>query len=107
KTLTPAFEKQAGIKLQYELTSVGTLQTRLTAVLETGSGADVTLNFFNWPFLYDERYVDVTDLAEAIGKEQGGWHESAREAVVVNAKRKAIPFRNVAQLITWRPHCSN
>src|SRR5215471_16693379 len=39
KTLAPAYEKEAGIKLQYELTSVGTLQTRLTAVLETGSGA--------------------------------------------------------------------
>jgi multiple sugar transport system substrate-binding protein len=102
KTLAPAFEKEMGIKLQYELTSVGTLQTRVTAILETGSGADVTLNFFNWPFLYDEKYVDVTDLAEAIGKEQGGWQESAREAVVVNGKWKAIPFGNVGQLMNWR-----
>jgi len=102
KTLAPAYEKEAGVKVNYELTSVGTLQTRLTAILETGSGADVVLNFFNWPFLYDEKYVDVSDLAEAIGKEQGGWHDNVKEAVVVNGKWKAVPFGNVGQLMNWR-----
>jgi multiple sugar transport system substrate-binding protein len=102
KTLAPAYEKDSGVKVTYELASVGTLQTRLTAILETGSGADVVMNVFNWPFLYDEKYVDVTDLAEAIGKEQGGWHDSAKEAVVVNGKWKAIPFGNIGQLMNWR-----
>jgi multiple sugar transport system substrate-binding protein len=102
KTLAPAYEKETGVKLNYELTSVGTLQTRLTAILETGSGADVVLNFFNWPFLYDEKYVDVSDLAEEIGKEQGGWHDNVKEAVVVNGKWKAVPFGNVGQLMNWR-----
>ncbi len=102
KTLAPAYEKETGIKVTYELTSVGTLQTRVTAILETGSGADVLLNNFNWPFLYDEKYVDLTDLAEAIGKEQGGWHENAKEACVVNGKWKAIPFGNIGQLMNWR-----
>ena len=102
KTLAPAYEKETGVKVTYELTSVGTLQTRVTAILETGSGADVLLNNFNWPFLYDQKYVDLTDLAEAIGKEQGGWHENAKEAVVVNGKWKAIPFANIGQLMNWR-----
>src|SRR5689334_25437690 len=73
--LATLYEKETGIKVDYPLTSVGTLQTRVSAILETGSGADVLLNNFNWPFLYDEKYVDVTDIAEAIGKEQGGWYE--------------------------------
>jgi multiple sugar transport system substrate-binding protein len=102
KTLAPAYETETGVKINYELTSVGTLQTRVTTLLETGSGADVTLNFFNWPFLYSEKYLDVSDLAEQIGKEQGGWYESAQEAVVVDGKWKAIPFGNVGQLMNWR-----
>ena len=102
QTLVPAYEKLTGIKIDYELASVGTLQTRVTTASETGTGADLALNFFNWPFLYDEKYVDVTDIAEAVGKQQGGWYGSAKEACVVNGKWKAVPFGNVGQLMNWR-----
>ncbi len=102
KVLGPRYEKETGTKIDYELTSVGTLQTRVSAVLETGSGADVVLNGFNWPFLYDQKYVDVSDIAEEVGKAQGGWYDVAREACVVNGKWKAIPFGNIGQLMNYR-----
>ena len=102
KTLIPAYEKAAGVKITYELVSVGGLQTRVTTVAETKSGPDMTLNFFNWPFLYDANYVDVGDIAEEVGKKSGGWHDAAKEAVVVNGKWKAVPFGNVGQLMNWR-----
>jgi len=102
KVLGPRYEKEAGVKIDYELTSVGTLQTRVAAVLETGSGADVLLNGFNWPFLYDQKYVDVSDIAEETGKAQGGWYDVAKEAVVVNGKWKAVPFANIGQLMNYR-----
>lgn len=101
-TLAPAYEKLTGIKVDYQLLSVGSLQTRLTAVAETGSGPDMTLNFFNWPFLYGDKYVDVSDIAETIGQKGGGWHKAAEEAVIVGGKWKAIPFGNVGQLMNWR-----
>jgi multiple sugar transport system substrate-binding protein len=101
-TLAPAYEKLTGVKVNYELASVGSLQTRVTTIAETGSGADLTLNFFNWPFLYDEKYLDVSDIAESVGKEQGGWYGPAKEACVVNGKWKAVPFGNVGQLMNWR-----
>src|SRR5579885_1504653 len=82
-TLAPAYEKLTGVKVSYELASVGSLQTRVTTIAETGSGADLTLNFFNWPFLYDEKYLDVSDIAESVGTQQGGWYEPAKEACVV------------------------
>ncbi len=100
--LAPRYLKETGTKIDYELTSVGTLQTRVSAIIETGSGADVLLNNFNWPFLYDEKYVDVSDIAEEIGKAQGGWYDAAKEAVVVNGKWKAIPFGNIGQLMNYR-----
>ena len=102
KTLAPAYEKATGVAIKYELVSVGGLQTRVTTVAETKSGPDMTLNFFNWPFLYDQNYVDVGDIAEEVGKKSGGWHDAAKEAVVVNGKWKAVPFGNVGQLMNWR-----
>ncbi|HUA54540.1 MAG TPA: extracellular solute-binding protein [Candidatus Sulfotelmatobacter sp.] len=102
KVLAPAYEKETGIKIDYPLTSVGTLQTRVSAIIETGSGADVLLQQFNWPFLYDEKLVDLSDLADEIGKAQGGWYEVGKEAVFVNGKWKAIPFGNIGQLMNYR-----
>ena len=43
-TLAPAYEKETGIKVVYEVTSVGNLPTRISTIAETGSGADITMN---------------------------------------------------------------
>ncbi|MCC6719336.1 MAG: extracellular solute-binding protein [Acetobacteraceae bacterium] len=102
KTLVPAYEKESGNKLRYELLSVGSLQTRVTTAAETGQGPDITLNFFNWPYLYNEKYIDVSDIAEEAGRLNGGWTDSVKEAVVVDGKWKAVPFGNVGQLMVWR-----
>jgi multiple sugar transport system substrate-binding protein len=67
KTLAPAYEKEIGVKVNYELTSVGSLPTRVSTISETGSGADVTMMFFLLPFLFDEKLVDVSDIAEEAG----------------------------------------
>ena len=83
KVLAPAYEKETGLKVIYELTSVGSLQTGVTTVAETGSGADIIANAFSWPFLFDEKYLDVSDIAEEAGKKQGGWYDAAKEAVFV------------------------
>jgi extracellular solute-binding protein len=71
KVLAPAYEKETEVKVTYELTSVGSLQTRVTTVAETGSGADIIANAFSWPFLFDEKYLDVSDIAEEAGKKHG------------------------------------
>jgi multiple sugar transport system substrate-binding protein len=101
-TLAPAYQKETGITVNYELTSVGSLPTRISTITETGSGADVTMIFLLYPFLFDEKLADVSDIAEAIGKQQGGWYPAAQEAAVVNGKWKAIPHSNIGQLMNWR-----
>jgi hypothetical protein len=53
------------------LTSVGSLPTRVSTISETGSGADVTMMFLLLPFLFDEKLLDVSDIAEEAGRQQG------------------------------------
>ena len=100
--LAAAYEKATGIKVTYEVVSVGSLLTRVTTAAENGSGPDLTHIGFNWAFLFDDKFVDVTDIAAEIGKEGGGWYQSAQESVVVDGKWKAIPFGNIGQLMNWR-----
>src|ERR1044071_3549819 len=101
-TLAQQYEKETGVKVVYETPAVGSLPTRISTVIETGSGADVSMMALLQPFLYADKLMDVSDIAEAIGKEQGGWYEAAREAAVIDGKWKAIPHSNIGQLMNWR-----
>ncbi len=67
--LSSAYEKATGIKINYDVVSVGSLLTRVTTAAENGSGPDLTTVGFNWAFLFDEKLVDVSDIAAEIGKE--------------------------------------
>src|SRR5262249_12718430 len=95
KKLAPAYEKQTGVKIDYQLISVGSIPTRVSAIAETGSGADITMNISLMPFLFAEKYVDVGDITEEMGKEQGGWYPAAKEMGIVNGKWKAVPFCSI------------
>jgi multiple sugar transport system substrate-binding protein len=101
-TLAPAYEKETGIKINYEVTSVGSGSTRISTIVETGSGADIAGNALLWVIQFGDKYLDVGDIAEDIGKAQGGWYDGGREAVLVDGKWKAIPFSNIGQLMNWR-----
>jgi multiple sugar transport system substrate-binding protein len=100
--LAPAYEKETGVKIVYEIISVGSSPARIASISETGTGADITMNLTLIPFLYDEKYADVGDIAEEMGKEQGGWYDAGREMAVVNGKWKAVPFCSIGQLMNWR-----
>ena len=100
-TLAPAYEKETGVKVVYELTAVGSIPTRVSTAVETGSGADVTMVFQLMPFLYDEKLLDVSDIAAQIGEKQG-WYPAAKESAVINGKWKAIPHSNIGQVMNWR-----
>src|SRR5262249_43974819 len=101
-TLTLAYEKETGVRVNYQLTSVGSLPTRLGTIAETGAGADITANGLLQVIQFEEKYLDVSDIADEVGKKQGGWYDAGREAVVVDGKWKALPFSNIGQLMNWR-----
>ena len=101
-TIAAAYKKDTGIEVVYETTSVGSLPTRVSTIAETGSGTDITMDILLTPFLFDEKFDDLSDIAEEVGKKQGGWYDVATEAAVVKGKWRALPFSNIGQLMNWR-----
>jgi len=102
KTLALEYEKLTGIKIVYEAVSVGGMLTRLTTIAETKAGPEIVGTNLNWPWLFDQSLVDVSDLATEIGKKIGPWHDNIFDAVVVNKKWKALPWGNIGQLEVYR-----
>jgi multiple sugar transport system substrate-binding protein len=76
--------------------------TRLTTIAETKSGPEIVGTGVNWPWLFDQSLVDLTDIASGIGKQIGPWHDNVFPAVVVNKKWKALPWGNIGQLEVYR-----
>jgi multiple sugar transport system substrate-binding protein len=102
KVIIPKYKQETGLDLSFDGISVGGLQAKITAEVETSSGPDATMMGFNWPQLYDSKLQDVTDIADEMAKWGGGWLDNIKEAVVANGKWKAIPLGNVGQQMVYR-----
>ncbi len=102
KTLAPEYEKATGVKINYEITSVGSSQSRIATITETKAGADMVAIGFNWAWLFDPSFSDLTDVANEVGKKLGGWYEVVNDAVVIDRKWKGLPWGNIGQLEVYR-----
>jgi multiple sugar transport system substrate-binding protein len=78
--------KDLGITLSIEMINGNDIQARTTAAIQSGTGPDVICALNNWPQLYADSLVDVSDIAEKVGKDQGGFYDES--TVVANNGKK-------------------
>src|SRR5258708_27826463 len=76
KRQAPEASKALGAEVQFEFINANDLQPRITAGIQSGSGADIFQMLYNWPQLYANGLVDVSDVAEAVAKAQGGFYDA-------------------------------
>ena len=57
-------EKDLGMKLTVETINANDIQARITAAVQSGAGPDIFMTLNNWPQLYADSCVDVSDVAE-------------------------------------------
>src|SRR5262245_25025296 len=69
-------EKALGTKLTIETINANDIQARITSGIQSGTGADIVCVLNNWGQLYGESLLDVSDVAEDIGKAPGGLFET-------------------------------
>ena len=79
-------QKDLGIKFNLETIDALTTQARITSAVSSGTGPDIICVFNNWAQLYAESVADVSDIAEEIGKSQGGYYETAK-AIAYDGKK--------------------
>src|SRR5438876_6740667 len=102
KEIAPAAEKALGIKLNIETINGNDLQARTTSSIQSGSGPDVICALNNWPQLYAESVADVSDIADALGKAQGGFYDEFVQVARAGNRWLGVPWTIVPGLIAWR-----
>src|SRR5215475_5167990 len=63
KRQMPEAGKALGAEVTLETINANDVQPRITAAIQSGSGADLFMLFYNWPQLYQNALVDVSDVA--------------------------------------------
>jgi multiple sugar transport system substrate-binding protein len=100
--LLPEANKLLGADVQMETINANDLQPRITAAIQSGSGADIVMTLHNWPHLYKSGAVDVADLAEWQAKDQGGFYAQSEQAVKEGKSYLALPWSISGLLIAYR-----
>jgi multiple sugar transport system substrate-binding protein len=100
--IVPAAAKDLGITLNIEMINGNDIQARTTAAIQSGTGPDVICALNNWAQLYADSVADVGDVAEKIGKDQGGFYNESR-AVANNGKKwLGVPWCVLGAQIAYR-----
>lgn len=101
KVMGPAFQKHFGIPFNYELDAAGGgAVAHLVTIVE--SKAPVDMAWVQQEWLYRDSLLDVSDIAEEIGKQQGGWNKEIELLSKWQGKWKSVPFGNIGQCMVYR-----
>jgi len=85
------FGKQMGVEIQVERIAQNDVPTRTTSAVTMGAGPDIILIQNNFPQLFADSVVDVSDVAEPIGKAQGGYYNISRANAFAGGRWVAVP----------------
>jgi multiple sugar transport system substrate-binding protein len=102
KSMLPEAAKALGIRVNLETINGNDLQPRITSAIQSGSGPDVIMAFNNHPHIYSSGVADVSDVAEAISKAQGGYYKLCRANTEAGKKFLSVPWAIIGAEISYR-----
>ncbi len=95
--------EQNGVTVRVDHIPHLTLPARIASELAAGAGHDIVQHHTNiLVSLYYKHLVDVSDIANRLGKAGGGWIPMAPHVATVNGHWYLIPEFYIAQPVLWR-----
>ncbi len=74
---TKRFADLHGINIRVDFSGWEDLRPQTAVTANTGAGPDVVVGWTDDPHLYADKLVDLTDIADYLGKKYGGWYPLA------------------------------
>lgn len=100
--LVAAFTKATGVEVNVISESLDDVQPKASVAANTNQGPDLFWGLYSLPHLFPEKCMDVTDVADHLGKKYGGWFDSAKVYGTSGGKWIAIPVAYNANVINYR-----
>jgi multiple sugar transport system substrate-binding protein len=100
--LVDAFSKATGVKMNISNESFDDIQPKASVAANTGTGPDIVWGLHSLPQLFPDKVLDVSDVANYLGKKYGGWFPAAEATCKAKGKWAAIPVAVNGGYINYR-----
>src|SRR5439155_26632520 len=104
--LLDAFTKATGMKVTVTRESFEDIPPKASVAANTNAGPDLFWGLQSLPHLFPQKCVDVTDVADYLGKKYGGWVPSAVQYGKSGNKWIAVPVCYSGNLMNYRIEAS-
>src|SRR5258708_6154207 len=101
---TKKFTEATGVPVSVEYITWEDVRPKAALAANLGTGPDIIMGWYDDPHIYPQHLVDVSDLAELLGKENGGWYDVAR-TYGYSRKLKhwiAVPVGGTVECLNYR-----
>ena len=88
---TRRFTETTGVEIIVDSENWEDLRPKAAVAANVGAGADIIIATDEQPHLYPDKLVDVSDLAEYLGRKYGGWYDVCRDYGMHEGRWVAIP----------------
>ncbi len=99
---TKAFTEKTGIEVRVDSEGWEDVRPKAAVAANVGSGPDIIISTFEDAFQYPDKLVDVSDLANYLGKKYGGWYPAAEAYGKAPKGWIAIPMGAAGNCIVYR-----
>ncbi|MBC7601326.1 MAG: carbohydrate ABC transporter substrate-binding protein [Ramlibacter sp.] len=82
-----AFTAKTGIEVRVDNEGWEDVRPKAAVAANTGAGPDIILSTNDDANLYPDKLLDVTDVAEYLGKKYGGWYPAAQQFLKPDGKK--------------------
>ena len=104
--LIDAFNQATGVKVDISRESYEDVQPKASVAANTGTGPDLFWGLYSLPHLFPQKCMDVTDVADYLGKKYGGWVPTAVTYGKSGNKWICIPIVYGGNMVNYRIEAS-
>jgi len=100
--LVASFTKATGVEVKVVNESLADVQPKASVAANTNQGPDLFWGLYSLPHLFPAKCIDVTDVADYLGKKYGGWVPTAVAYGKSGGKWICIPVAYNGNVINYR-----
>jgi multiple sugar transport system substrate-binding protein len=99
---TKKFTEATGVEVRIDKESWEDIRPKAAVAANVGSGPDIMFVWFDDPFQYPDKLLDVTDLAAGLGKKYGGWYEGPASYSTKDGRNIGLPLAAIGNAVCYR-----
>ncbi|MBM3627867.1 MAG: extracellular solute-binding protein [Alphaproteobacteria bacterium] len=103
------FTERTGVQVRVDFVGWEDITQQTAVTANTGAGPDIIIGFNEAPHLYADKVIEVTDVAEYLGRKYGGWQAVAQKYGKRHNSNNwiGLPFGGSGGPLVWRKSAVN